>query len=207
MPINIPKAGLLVTAILVTAIATATTWTASVKPVMADRPSAPSGVAVSATDENTVDVIWSAHPDGAEDYRVAWKPDGENYRSRHNLEWNAYPTGANHSITGLEADTTCRVKVRARFQDGPASEWSSEATVTTPEAERVGQCHEWQEASADLVTMYPTVKDSAFVARLNRNRNAVCQFTRDSIPPTDCRFPPPPETTSPTPPKATPSAF
>ena len=139
MPINIPKAGLLVTAILVTAIATATTWTASVKPVMADRPSAPSGVAVSATDENTVDVIWSAHPDGAEDYRVAWKPDGENDRSRHNLEWNAYPTGANHSITGLEADTTCRVKVRARFQDGPASEWSSEATVTTSEAERVGR--------------------------------------------------------------------
>jgi hypothetical protein len=31
--------------------------------------------------------------------------------------------------------------------------------------DQVGQRHEWQAASANLVTMYPTVKNSAFVAR------------------------------------------
>ena len=87
-----------------------------------------------ATDENTVNVIWAAHPDGARDYRVAWKPEGEGWKAWDNYDWNAYPTGTGHTITGLEADTTYRVRVKARFGDNPPSGWSSVSTVTTPEA-------------------------------------------------------------------------
>ncbi len=63
--------------ILIIAIAMAIAWSASATPAIAAPPPAPSGIAVSAADENTVNVIWTAHPDGAKDYRLAWKPAGE----------------------------------------------------------------------------------------------------------------------------------
>ena len=132
MPNKMPKAGLMVTAILLIAIATA--WMMANSTALADRPPAPTGITVSATSENTVDVSWTAHPNGASDYRVAWKPANEGWKAWDNYDWNAYPSGTSHTITGLEPDKTYKVRVKARFESGPSSGWSSPQTITTPEA-------------------------------------------------------------------------
>ena len=135
MPTKIPRITPIIMALVAVAIATAVTWAIATEPALADRPPAPSGIAVSATDENTVNVIWTAHPDGAKNYRVAWKPADEGWKAWDNYDWNAYPSGTSHTITGLDPGTTYRVRVKARFETGPASGWSSVSTVTTPEAE------------------------------------------------------------------------
>ena len=75
-----------------------------------------------------LDVSWDAHPDGADDYRVSWAPQGENFRGRTNTNWNAYPAGTSLNITGLESGTGC--KVRARFDEGLSSPWSAVMTAT-----------------------------------------------------------------------------
>lgn len=122
-------------AIVITAVAaTLLAWPPSGASAQSNRPPAPSSVAVSATAHDTVSVIWAAHPDGARDYRVAWTPDGENFKSRHNSSWNAFPTGTSHTITGLDGDTGYKVKVKARFDSGPSSDWTSVQNVTTPAA-------------------------------------------------------------------------
>ena len=132
MPVTTPKAGLLAAALLIIALAAAT-WAASPSLVRADRPPAPSGLTVSAAGETSIDVSWSAHPDGASDYRVAWKPANEGWKAHDNPDGNAYPTSTSYSITGLEPDTTYKVRVKARFESGPSSGWSSPQTITTPE--------------------------------------------------------------------------
>ena len=133
------KALILATAMVAVIVTAAIPWMATAATAAADRPAAPSGIAVHAADENTVNVIWTAHPDGARDYRVAWRPDGEPYRSWRDRAWNAFPNGASYTITGLDAGTTYEVRVRARFENGPSSAWSSEASITTPETGDVGR--------------------------------------------------------------------
>ncbi len=96
------------------------------------RPPAPTGIDAQAVDEGTVHVIWTAHPNGAKDYRVAWTPAGKKFRGYRLTDWNAFPTGTAHTITGLEAGSTYKVKVRARFNYGLHSRWSTVVTVTTP---------------------------------------------------------------------------
>ena len=78
-----------------------------------------------------LDVSWDAHPDGADDYRVSWAPQGENFRTWTNTNWNAYPTGTSLNITGLESGAAYKVKVRARFDEGPNSRWSAVKGATT----------------------------------------------------------------------------
>ena len=78
-----------------------------------------------------LDVSWDAHPDGADDYRVSWAPQDENFRTWTNTNWNAYPTGNTLNITGLESGAAYKVKVRARFDEGPNSRWSAVKRATT----------------------------------------------------------------------------
>ena len=129
----------LVTAIFAVVATAGMAWLANGAMAAGDRPAAPSGIAVQAAGEHTVNVIWTAHPDGARDYRVAWRPDGEPYRSWRDRAWNAFPSGAGYTITGLDAGATYQVRVRARFENGPGSEWSSEASVTTEESGNAGR--------------------------------------------------------------------
>ena len=77
-----------------------------------------------------LDVSWATHPGETKDYRVAWAPQGENFRKRSNTDWNAYPTGTSLTITGLQGGATYKVKVRARFDEGPSSPWSAVKTAT-----------------------------------------------------------------------------
>ena len=77
-----------------------------------------------------IDVSWDAHPAGAKEYRVAWKPVGERFRRASDTDWNANPTATGMTIAGLTEGSDYKVKVRARFDSNPKSRWSSVATAT-----------------------------------------------------------------------------
>ena len=76
-------------------------------------------------------ISWNAHRDSAEDYRVKWAPKGEDFKPYGDLEWNAYPTGTQHTVTGLEPGAAYKVGVLARFANGERSMWSEEVTGQT----------------------------------------------------------------------------
>ena len=80
-----------------------------------------------------VNVSWDAHPEDAEEYRLAWAPDDESFRRKSDSDWNAFPSGNSHTITGLDEAEAYRFKVRARFESGPSSNWSRVVTFTTTE--------------------------------------------------------------------------
>ena len=75
-----------------------------------------------------IDVAWDAHPEGPDDYRVAWAPDAESFRRALDSDWNAFPTTNQVTLGGLEPGDTYKVKVRAR-SGSRRSEWSSVATA------------------------------------------------------------------------------
>ena len=75
-----------------------------------------------------IDVVWDAHPEGPDEYRVAWAPVGERFRNSSDSDWNAYPTTNRVTLSGLEPGDTYKVKVRARLGDR-RSDWSSVETA------------------------------------------------------------------------------
>ncbi len=118
---------LVAAAIIIAMLATGTTAWAQSNPQRA----AVSGLsATPGSNPGEIDVSWDAHPAGAVDYRVAWKPVGESFRRASNTDWNANPTATGMTITGLTGGDDYKVKVRARFDSNPRSRWSSVATAT-----------------------------------------------------------------------------
>ena len=65
---------------------------------------------------------WTAPSRSPTDYRVTWKKataKWPSHKSANTVEGgNAFPTGASHTVTGLEEGTTYKVRVRARYFDG-----------------------------------------------------------------------------------------
>ena len=86
--------------------------------------------ATSGANPGQIDVSWDAHSAGATEYLVKWAPDGENFRSASNTDWNANPTATSMTIAGLTGGSDYKVKVRARFSSNPKSRWSSVETAT-----------------------------------------------------------------------------
>ena len=118
-------------AMMAVAVAIAVIFAAGARLALADQDQAPTGLTLTATDANTVQATWTAHPDGARDYRLSWAPHDENFKTWTDTDWNAFPTGNSYTITGLEGGSTYKVKVRARFETGPPSDWSGIVTATT----------------------------------------------------------------------------
>ena len=129
MPTTITRTSLL--AMMAVAVAIAVIFAAGARLALADQDQAPTGLTLTATDANTVQATWTAHPDGARDYRLSWAPHDENFKTWTDTDWNAFPTGNSYTITGLEGGSTYKVKVRARFETGPPSDWSGIVTATT----------------------------------------------------------------------------
>ena len=77
-------------------------------------------------------IAWDAHPDGANDYRVALAPAEGEYSRYGNRTWNAYPAGTTVTFSGLVPDAEYKLKVLARFKPAVSgakrSAWSQEAT-------------------------------------------------------------------------------
>ena len=80
-----------------------------------------------------VNVSWDAHLEDAAEYRLAWAPDGESFRTKSDSDWNAFPSGNSYTITGLDEAGAYGFKIRTRFESGPSSNWSRVATFTTAE--------------------------------------------------------------------------
>ena len=78
-------------------------------------------------------IAWDAHPDGANDYRVALAPADGEYSRYGNRTWNAYPTGTTVTFSGLVPDAEYKLKVLARFKPAVSgakrSAWSQEASA------------------------------------------------------------------------------
>ena len=93
---------------------------------------APTGLTVTAGDQDSeLDITWDANSQATKtlsSYRVAWAPDGEDFRSWTDADWNAFPTTNRLTVTGLSAGETYKVRVRARYDDNKKSRWSGAAT-------------------------------------------------------------------------------
>ena len=120
--VAIAAAGLSVTSGAASAQSVDEPWKAAVTGLMVT-----AGVAA-----GEIDVAWDAHPEGSDEYRVAWAPVGESFRSASNSDWNAFPTANEVTLGGLEPGDAYKVKVRARFGDR-RSGWSSVATADAAE--------------------------------------------------------------------------
>ena len=77
----------------------------------------------------TLDVSWDA-PAGVAptDYRVNWARSGEDYPPWTDNTANHQPTTTSQQLTGLDEDVEYKVRVRARYHDGP---WSGPWAETT----------------------------------------------------------------------------
>ena len=123
-------------------LAFATVMTVSAQSDTPDWKLAPTGLNVSAGDQaGELNIAWDAHPQTTKtlsDYRVTWTPDGESFKTNDQTEWYAYPTTNQVTVTGLDAGTTYKVRVRARYDDNRKSRWSdvvsgqSAVTTNTP---------------------------------------------------------------------------
>ena len=123
------------TAVLITAFAAVMTVSAQ-----SDDPDwklAPTRLNVTAGDQaGELNIIWDAHPQTSKtlsDYRVTWTPDGESFKPNDQTEWYAYPTTNQVSVAGLEAGTTYKIRVRARYDDNKKSRWSDVVTASSAE--------------------------------------------------------------------------
>ena len=92
---------------------------------------APTGLSVS-TGDNAGELVisWDAHPEDPIEYRVAWAPSDENFKSFGDLDWNSFQSSTSLTVTGLDAGGSYKAKVRARVNRNRNSAWSGVVTGT-----------------------------------------------------------------------------
>ena len=87
--------------------------------------------AVAGNDPGEMIISWDAHTQTTKtllNYRVAWTPQGEGFKSADQTDWNAHTTGTRHTVTGLDAGATYQVKVRTRYEGNQGSRWTDVMT-------------------------------------------------------------------------------
>ena len=91
-------------------------------------------------DPGELEITWDAHTQTTKtllNYRVAWTPQGEGFKSADQTDWNTHTTGTQHTATGLDAGATYKVKVRTRYEGNQGSRWTQVVTGqagTAPQA-------------------------------------------------------------------------
>ena len=128
--------GVLAVALAMAAIITFTTvMTVSAQSDDPDWRLPATGLTVSAGDDPGEMVItWDAHTQTTKtllNYRVAWTPEGEGFKSANRTNWNVYTTSTQHTVTGLDAGATYQVKVRTRYEGNQGSRWTEVVTGQT----------------------------------------------------------------------------
>ena len=93
-------------------------------------------------DAGELQITWDHHTQTTKtflNYRVAWTPDGEDFKRANQTDWNVFTTSNQHTADGLDAGETYQVKVRTRYEGNQGSRWtdvvtgqSGAATNTTP---------------------------------------------------------------------------
>ena len=66
-----------------------------------------------------LEVSWDAPAQTTRGYRLSWARVGEGFKPWTDLTGNAFPTGSSYTITGLDQSVRYKVKVRARYDEGP----------------------------------------------------------------------------------------
>ena len=95
-------------------------------------------VRLSSTDPGELSVDWDVPGETARDYRVRWAKVGEAFRTWTDLDYNAFPTTASLTISGLDGGSRYKVKVRARYEGG-AGPWTGEVEATVMDEESLQQ--------------------------------------------------------------------
>ena len=72
-----------------------------------------------------LEVAWAQPPETPRDYRINWARTDQDYPTWQDPDGNAFSVSPAYTITGLEPGHSYRVRVRARYEDGPG-EWSDQ---------------------------------------------------------------------------------
>ena len=91
-------------------------------------------VRLSSANPGELSVEWDAPGEPARDYRVSWAKVGEAFRTWTDLDYNAFPTTASLTISGLEGGSRYKVMVRARYIGG-AGPWTGEVEAMVMDEE------------------------------------------------------------------------
>ena len=90
------------------------------------------GLTVTAGDDpGELQITWDHHPQTTKtflNYRVAWAPEDESFKSADQTDWNAHTTSDQHTVNGLDAGATYQVKVRTRYEGNKGSRWTDVVT-------------------------------------------------------------------------------
>ena len=82
------------------------------------------GLSATAGDQaGELDIAWDHHTQTTKtflNYRVAWTPEGEDFKRADQTDWNVFTTGNQHTVTGLDAgaDLPGQGKNQVRGQPG-----------------------------------------------------------------------------------------
>ena len=145
-------------------------------PTLADT-RAIAAVRLSSTNPGQLSVVWDAPGEQARDYRVSWAKAGEAFRTWTDLDYNAFPTTASLTISGLEGGSRYKVVVRARY-DGGAGPWTGEYEALVMDEESLPQLDVVVPPS-DTPTLTPVPPT-----------NTAVPPTNTAIPPTNTTIPP-----------------
>ena len=96
----------------------------TIPPTLLD-PRAIAAVRLSSANPGELSVEWDAPGEPVHDYRVRWAKVGDEFRTWTVLEYNAFPTAASYTISGLEGGSRYKVTLRARYH-GSAGPWTVE---------------------------------------------------------------------------------
>ncbi|MXW34577.1 MAG: fibronectin type III domain-containing protein, partial [Chloroflexi bacterium] len=120
-------------------------------------------------------ISWTHADPAPTDYHVSWAKLSDDFRPPTDDAGNAYPSVASHVVTGLDAGTMYKVRVRARRQDGSDEDsirtgpWSATEAVRviappfaptglTAVATHRGVVLEWDDPGDDTITSYELVR-------------------------------------------------
>ena len=123
---------------------------------------------------------WDAPGETARDYRVSWAKVGESFRTWTDLDYNAFPTAASLTISGLEGGSRYKVMVRARYEGG-AGPWTGEVEATVMDEESLPPTN---------TAIPPTNTVIAPTNTAIRATNTAIPATNTAIPATSTAIPP-----------------
>ena len=82
-------------------------------------------VQLTSSQAGVLEVTWNAPAATPKDYRVSWAKVGDKFRTWTDLSGNAFPTSPSYTISGLEGGVRYKVRLRARYHEGRAGDWSA----------------------------------------------------------------------------------
>ena len=131
------------------------------------------GVRLSSSNPGELSVDWDAPGEAARDYRASWAKVGEAFHTWTDLDYNAFPTTASLTISGLDGGSRYKVMVRARY-DGSAGPWTAEYEATVMDE---GSSQQLDVVVSPTKTAIPPT-------------NTAIPATNTAIPPTNTAVPP-----------------